>query len=78
VNHYDITPTKIGTYRGACYELCGLYHSRMLFNVKVVSQSDYEAYLQNLKAEGFTSDTPLIGGADARTQAGLQSGGQAE
>jgi len=78
VNHYDVTPTKIGTYRGACYELCGLYHSRMLFNVKVVSQADYETYLQDLKAKGFTSDTPLIGGADAYTQAGLQSEGDAE
>lgn len=74
VNHYNITPTRIGTYRGACYELCGLYHSRMLFNVKVVSEADYESYLQDLKAKGFSSDTPLIGGADAYTQAGLQSG----
>jgi cytochrome c oxidase subunit 2 len=78
VNHYNVTPTEIGTYRGACYELCGLYHSRMLFNVKVVSQADYQSYLENLKAKGFTSDTPLIGGADAYTQAGLQSEGDAE
>ncbi|MCA1983977.1 MAG: aa3-type cytochrome oxidase subunit II [Nocardioides sp.] len=78
VNHYDVTPTRKGTYRGACYELCGLYHSRMLFNVKVVSQADYQSYLEDLKAKGFTSDTPLIGGADAYTQAGLQSEGDAE
>jgi len=78
VNHYNVTPTEIGTYRGACYELCGLYHSRMLFNVKVVSQADYESYLADLKAKGFTSDTPLIGGADAYTQAGLQSEGDAQ
>ena len=78
VNHYSVTPTRLGTYRGACYELCGLYHSRMLFNVKVVSKADYEAYLQNLKAQGFASDSPLIGGADAYTQAGLQSEGESE
>jgi cytochrome c oxidase subunit 2 len=78
VNHYNITPTRIGTYRGACYELCGLYHSRMLFNVKVVSQADYQSYLADLKAKGFSSDTPLIGGADAYTQAGLQSEGDAQ
>jgi len=75
VNHYDITPTRIGEYRGACYELCGLYHSRMLFHVKVVSKSDYEAYLKNLQAKGFTASKPLIGGADAYTQDGLQSNG---
>ena len=78
VNHYAVTPTEIGTYRGACYELCGLYHSRMLFNVKVVSQADYTSYLQDLEAKGFTSDKPLIGGADAYTQAGLQSEGDEE
>jgi cytochrome c oxidase subunit 2 len=78
VNHYDVTPTKLGTYRGACYELCGLYHSRMLFHVKVVSKADYESYLQDLQSKGFTSAKPLIGGADAYTQAGLQSEGEAE
>ena len=40
-----MTPTVEGTYRGKCYELCGVYHSRMLFNVKVVSEADYEAHL---------------------------------
>lgn len=78
VNHYDVTPIKTGTYRGACYELCGLYHSRMLFHVKVVSKAAYESYLQNLQDKGFTSAKPLIGGADAYTQAGLQSEGEAE
>ena len=78
VNHYSVTPDKLGTYRGACYELCGLYHSRMLFHVKVVSQADYQAYLKNLQTEGFTSTKPLLGGSDAYTQAGLQSEGDAE
>lgn len=78
VNHYAVTPTKMGTYRGACYELCGLYHSRMLFNVKVVSKADYQAYLKNLQTEGFTATQPLIGGRNAYTQAGLQPEGDAE
>ncbi len=30
-------PTTTGTFAGKCYELCGVYHSRMLFEVKVVS-----------------------------------------
>ena len=37
VNSYQVTPTEIGEYLGKCYELCGVYHSRMLFKVKVVS-----------------------------------------
>jgi cytochrome c oxidase subunit 2 len=71
VNHYAITPTQIGEYRGKCYELCGVYHSRMLFNVKVVSKADYEQYLSDLQADGRESEQPLLGGAEAYTQAGL-------
>ena len=74
VNHYAITPTTIGDYRGKCFELCGVYHSRMLFNVKVVSLEDYESHLQDLEAAGRVSEEPLLGGADATTQSGLGSG----
>ena len=73
VNHYVVTPTKIGTYRGACYELCGVYHSRMLFVVKVVSQEDYDAHVAGLEDDGQTADLPLLGGAEAYTQDGLES-----
>ena len=69
-NHYRITPTTIGDYRGKCYELCGVYHSRMLFNVKVVSPEDYESYLQDLEAAGNVSDEPLLGGTNAEHPAG--------
>ncbi|WP_300676325.1 cytochrome c oxidase subunit II [Nocardioides sp.] len=72
VNHYAVTPTKIGTYAGKCYELCGVSHSRMLFNVKVVSQADYDAYLEELKAQSGVHDAPLLGGSEATTQAGLE------
>ncbi len=76
VNHYAITPTQIGEYKGKCYELCGVYHSRMLFKVKVVSRADYDQYLKDLAAQGRTSDKPLIGGSEAYTQAGLGSGSE--
>jgi cytochrome c oxidase subunit 2 len=72
VNHYQITPTTIGDYRGKCYELCGVYHSRMTFYVKVVSQDDYDQYLQDLESRGQVSDTPLIGGSEVNTQDGLE------
>jgi cytochrome c oxidase subunit 2 len=78
VNHYVIKPTRIGVYKGKCYELCGVYHSRMLFTVHVVSQEDYEAHVQDLEDQGLTSDLPLLGGAEAYTQAGLDSGGDSE
>ena len=37
-------------------ELCGEYHSMMLFNVKVVEQDEYDAYVQSLKEQGNTGD----------------------
>ena len=71
VNHYVITPTQEGVYRGACYELCGVYHSRMLFEVHVVSREEYDAHVAELEDAGQTSELPLLGGEDAYTQAGL-------
>ena len=52
VNKFQVVPTEIGVFQGKCAELCGTYHSQMLFRVKVVSQSDYEAHLAELKAKG--------------------------
>ncbi len=71
VNHYEVTPETEGTYAGKCYELCGTSHSRMLFNVEVVSVEEYENYLQELEQQGNTSDEPLLGGNFVNEQAGL-------
>jgi cytochrome c oxidase subunit 2 len=48
VNMYEVTPNKLGTYIGECAELCGVEHSRMLFNVKVVTPAEYQQHLQYL------------------------------
>ncbi|NQX28712.1 cytochrome c oxidase subunit II [Microbacteriaceae bacterium VKM Ac-2854] len=53
-NYMYVTPEKEGTYSGKCAELCGEYHSAMLFNVKVVSQSEYDEYIQSLRDLGQT------------------------
>ena len=53
-NHMYFTPLKEGTYMGKCAELCGEYHSLMLFQVKVVSVAEYEAYIQSLADKGQT------------------------
>ena len=74
VNHYEVTPETEGTFVGKCFELCGTYHSRMLFNVEVVSPDDYESYLQDLEDQGNTADEPLLGGSNVRDQAGLDTG----
>lgn len=52
VNSFDMTPTETGVFRGKCTELCGTYHSAMLFNVHVVSEQEYTTYLKSLAAKG--------------------------
>jgi cytochrome c oxidase subunit 2 len=72
INSYEVTPEVEGTFAGKCFELCGTYHSRMLFNVEVVGEDEYLAYLDDLEAQGNTSDEPLIGGRFVNTQVGLE------
>ncbi len=42
---------KIGTYYGQCSQLCGKEHSYMPIQVKVVSQTDYTAWVDGKKKE---------------------------
>ena len=49
-NRFEITPTKQGMFKGKCAELCGQDHARMLFNVEVVSPSEFDAQVADLKA----------------------------
>jgi len=51
-NVFQVVPGRTGTFRGKCAELCGEYHSEMLFNVKVVSLAEYQAHIQQLRAAG--------------------------
>ena len=47
-NYMFFTPLKEGTYAGKCAELCGEFHSKMLFTVEVVSPEEYEAAVGRL------------------------------
>ena len=78
VNKLQVTPTVEGTYAGKCYELCGTSHSRMLFNVEVVSAEEYDNYLQELEQQGNTSDEPVLGGNFVNEQVGLDEEEEAE
>jgi cytochrome c oxidase subunit 2 len=51
-NKFQVVPQREGTFVGKCAELCGEYHSQMLFNVKVVSQAEYDAHLKELADRG--------------------------
>lgn len=54
--YINITPNRVGEYMGKCAELCGEYHSEMLFKVRVVSQQEYDSHIADLKAKGNTGN----------------------
>ena len=68
-NRFQMTPTREGTFTGRCAELCGVYHTRMLFNVHVVSRAEYDAHLEELQQEGQIGRPQ--GASDATTVTGL-------
>ncbi len=57
-NVFEVVPSQEGTFMGKCAELCGVDHSRMLFNVKVVSPEKYQEYLKDLAEKGQTGFLP--------------------
>ncbi len=75
-NEFTMTPTREGTYAGKCAELCGTYHSRMLFEVQVVSADEFADKLADLEEQGNVGEA--LGGSDAVTQDGLDETGEGE
>ena len=69
---FTVTPNREGTFRGKCTEFCGVYHSRMLFNVEVVSPGEYDDYLREL-SQNPDNVGRYDGGDYTRTQAGLEN-----
>ena len=49
-NHFQITATSTGTFTGHCSELCGLYHSRMLFTLKIVTPAQFTTWIAQQQA----------------------------
>ncbi|MCE0488039.1 aa3-type cytochrome oxidase subunit II [Ornithinimicrobium sediminis] len=52
VNSFQVVTTEEGTFTGKCAELCGAYHSQMLFRVQVVPQGEYDQFVTDLEAAG--------------------------
>jgi cytochrome c oxidase subunit 2 len=51
-NRFEFTATSTGSFVGRCAELCGTYHSRMSFEVRVVQPDVFQRYLAALKQIG--------------------------
>jgi len=68
-NILQLKPTTEGIFAGKCAELCGTYHSAMLFNVHVVSEADYNNYLKSLVAKGQVGEAkgPALANSPVRT-----------
>ena len=49
-NHFEVTPTRTYSGIGRCTELCGLYHSRMLFKVKIVTPAQFSQWVHTQQA----------------------------
>lgn len=74
VNQFDVTPTKEGVFAGKCAELCGTYHSAMLFNVHIVSETEYNAYLKSLAAKGQIGEAKGPANANSNAQVNTKEG----
>ncbi len=54
-NNFDFTPVSLGVFPGHCAQYCGLYHSEMLFSVRVVQPRIFQAWLRAKAASGASS-----------------------
>jgi cytochrome c oxidase subunit II len=58
VTQMFITPTETGTFDGdpnirvQCAELCGQGHAQMAMRVRIVEQAEFDAYLDDILAQG--------------------------
>ena len=48
-NNLYLTPQELGSYDGKCAELCGEFHSEMLFNVEVVDETEFVQRLEEME-----------------------------
>jgi cytochrome c oxidase subunit 2 len=55
----NITPTEEGEFKVRCAEICGTDHSKMLAEVRVVSQEEYDAWItERNSAPQYADMTP--------------------
>jgi len=53
----------VGTYSGQCAEFCQLSHAKMKFEVKALSQADYQTWVQQQKAPAVQPTGAALQGA---------------
>jgi cytochrome c oxidase subunit 2 len=74
VRDLRITPDLIGDYKVRCAELCGRQHSLMLADVIVMSEADYDIWVQEMLAgDPAESDDPVVRGQAWAERSGCKS-----
>jgi cytochrome c oxidase subunit 2 len=68
-----ITPDKTGTFRVVCAELCGIGHSTMRQNVRVLPARDFDAWLAKQRGGGGGGEEEGPDGKQVFTSAGCGS-----
>jgi cytochrome c oxidase subunit 2 len=58
-NTIKTVATETGTYQGYCAEYCGVAHSNMYFEIQVVSQSEYEQFIEEQQSSGSGNSSDL-------------------
>jgi cytochrome c oxidase subunit 2 len=58
-NEFHVTPTKITSFQIRCAELCGLWHGNMYDTGQVVSQSDFQSWIQQQQSQNSESQKAL-------------------
>ncbi len=64
VNVFDLNIIKPGVYNGQCTQICGLYHSEMLFTVRAVTPSQFATWASTQVATGHTLQRPGEGASN--------------
>lgn len=65
-----VTPTEIGDYKLRCAEVCGLNHTYMLADVKVVAEDEFNTWLA---AQAAIADDPVARGQKVYESYGCQA-----
>jgi cytochrome c oxidase subunit II len=60
INRFSFSAPKEGVYRGKCAELCGPSHGFMEFKVKAVSEEEFTAWIESMKAPAVLPEDPAL------------------
>ena len=50
---------RVGVFQGQCAELCGIYHAKMLASVEVMPAAEFDAWLEERRAQQEAGTSPL-------------------